>query len=138
MFANELVSNFRDFLIACWPSMLEVTTYVDWDNDSYFVYEWLEMNWKFLVERQLVEGEQALPLYGFFGLRNENDNATHRMMCWNKNPELCYQFLHFVAKLDGQSRMEPPFDFIEVLDVETDNRLILPYDGVIFFMAPIP
>jgi hypothetical protein len=56
---TDHILKFRAFLIAVWPSFDQFMMKHDWNDDGNFIDEWLEANWEFLVERELL-GNQGL------------------------------------------------------------------------------
>lgn len=54
---HQLIVNFQQFMLACWPQLTQVMQSLDWDNDPYFVDNWIQANWELMVEKQLgIEG----------------------------------------------------------------------------------
>ena len=45
---------FRDFLVSAWPHLDLMMNNHDWDTDEKFIGEWIQVNWEFLVERELL------------------------------------------------------------------------------------
>ncbi len=48
------INLFRNFLIAAWPSLDSLMDNHDWEDDGMFTCEWLQVNWEFLVEREIL------------------------------------------------------------------------------------
>ena len=55
----------------------------DWDDDGGFIDEWLQVNWEFLVERELLEKKGFLKSYPprTIALPFPNAVATHVIIC---------------------------------------------------------
>ena len=55
----------------------------DWDDDGSFIREWLQVNWEFLVERELLEKKGFLKPYTYSNHRITFPNAvaTHVIIC---------------------------------------------------------
>ena len=60
---NELVSSkrltkqielFRQFLVSGWPNLDALMEHHDRNNDMAFSDDWIQTNWEFLVERELL------------------------------------------------------------------------------------
>ncbi len=123
---EELVLNYRGFLVDAWPTMKAILAEWDWDSSPYFVDEWMQANWELLVERPL---DIKLPPYGL-------DRSTkcryidpgvmpsHEILVTESGsiqpPRL--RFLCFETNRDGVSRFEPPFDRVFVEDPKTTKR----------------
>ena len=45
---------FRDFLIATWPHLDKAMEEHDWEDDLDLSDDWIQMNWKMFVERELL------------------------------------------------------------------------------------
>jgi hypothetical protein len=58
------VKSFRDFLVASWPLLDTLMKGHDWGEDVCFSDEWIQVNWEFLIERELLgEGKYIFPLF---------------------------------------------------------------------------
>lgn len=143
MSINQLIINFRSFLIACWPSMSEILEQLDWDESPYFLDDWIQANWELMVEKQILDPGQLLVPYGYCSSPEcrytyKDENLTHRVTCKkNGQPVPQYNFFCFVAKSDGVSKIEPPFDFVNVEDFKTGDRLSLPFKDVDFLVQEV-
>lgn len=143
MSINQLIINFHDFLISCWPSISRIVEELNWDDNPYFIENWIQANWELIVEVQILESGDFLVPYGYersseCRYTKKGSNLTHRVICKQKNqPEYRYGFLCFVTNNDGVFKLEPPFDFIDVEDLCTGARLSLAFDDVEFFIEKI-
>ncbi len=60
---TDQILKFRDFFIICWPQLDKFILEHDWDDDVDFIDDWIQVNWEFLVERELLGKEgYLLPL----------------------------------------------------------------------------
>lgn len=143
MSINQLIVNFHSFLIACWPNILEIMEQLNWDDSPYFLDNWMQANWELIVEQQALESGHLLVPYGYdssSGCRytSKDEKLTHRVKCKKKGQlESRYNFLCFVSKSNGAFKIEPPFDFIDVEDYKTGDRLSLAFDEVDFSVEKI-
>lgn len=133
MSANDLISNFRNFLITSWPCLSNVLGILDWDRSPYFLDYWIQANWELLVEQQLLENDQFLRPYGYGAspgcrLIGKESITTHQFVCVRKGRKDSrkFVFLAFVASKGDGYKIEPPFDHVDVEDVLNGNRLTLP------------
>ncbi len=122
------IIKFRDFLVHSWNDLDLLMANHDWDDDVWFTDEWLQVNWEFLVERQLLHDSGFLKSYFFCNVRvtHPNTDATCEIICKPKNNEylvddatgynisshveLCFGY--FVNKMDKGYGIYPPFDFL--------------------------
>ncbi len=143
MSINQLIINFRSFLIACWPNISKILEQLDWDGSPYFLDNWMQANWELIVETQTLELGQLLSPYGYKSSSKcrytyKNAKLTHRVTCKkNGSSEPQYNFLCFVSKKDGVFKIEPPFDFIDVEDIKTGDRLSLAFGEMDFSIEKI-
>lgn len=138
---NQLIINFQYFILACWPQVSLIMEHLNWDENPYFIDEWLQSNWELLVEKQLGSDKVLLPSYGYDPSPNSRYTKvgvepTHRIVCKALNNEKHYHFLKFVSKNGGALAFEPPFDFVAVKNAE--NKIeYLKAENVEFFVEPI-
>ncbi|MGI9279061.1 MAG: hypothetical protein ACR2PX_05440 [Endozoicomonas sp.] len=143
MSLNELIRNFRCFLLSSWPQFVKVQKHLDWDENPYFFDIWLQANWELMVEFQALERDQYLTPYGYdnsAGCRhiNKDKMATHRLVCKsssNKNEES--YFLCFSTKIGRGCQLSPPFDWVDVEGKVTGKRFSMPLKDVTFFLETI-
>ncbi|MCH1430721.1 MAG: hypothetical protein GWP59_08715 [Chlamydiales bacterium] len=45
---------FRDFLVASWPYLDDLMDNHDWEDDGWFIQDWLDINWQHLVGREVL------------------------------------------------------------------------------------
>lgn len=143
MSINQLIINFHSILVSSWPSMSKILEHLDWDESPYFLNDWMQANWELMVEKQALGQGQFLAPYGYdssAGSRYtyKDCKLTHQVTCKKKGkPTSQYYFLCFVSKLDGAFKIEPPFDFIDVVHIETKDILTLALEEVEFSIVPI-
>lgn len=65
MSINPLIINFHSFLISCWPSISKIVEELNWDDNPYFIENWMQANWELIVEGQILESENLLVPYGY-------------------------------------------------------------------------
>lgn len=128
---NATIAIFRHFLVASWPSIVDVLNNIDWDEDVYYLDYWLQANWELIVERLLLNrGEQLYP----YGFDRSSDcrygksiaRPTHRVVCRKHTDSKDeFDFLCFVSKNGNSIKIEPPFDLAYVEHKATKNRTCL-------------
>ena len=139
---HQLILNFQQFMLACWPQLTRVMQSLDWDDDPYFVDNWIQANWELMVEKQLgIEGVSLLP-YGYNtspGSRytRVGASATHRVICKLKDSENRLAFLSFISKVGGELKLEPPFDNVCVKNLNTNETTSWLIGDVEFFIDKI-
>ncbi|MEQ5777157.1 hypothetical protein J4E05_16665 [Thalassospira sp. NFXS8] len=140
---NQLIFNFRGFLISSWSNVMEILEHLDWDNSPYFLDDWMQANWEFFVEKRALESEQFLVPYGGNSssecrYTDKGRVLTHRVTCKKKGESKSqYYFFKFVTKDDGCIRIWSPFDYIYVEDIKTGDRFYLAFDEVEFSVDQI-
>lgn len=116
---EDLVLNFKCFMISSWPQLENIMGNLDWDDQPYFLDDWLQANWELIVERQLEIEGIVLPAYGY----NQDTEArytkvgfseTHKVVCNIAGVDKEKLFLKLVSKSDAGFSLEPPFDHVLV------------------------
>ncbi|CAG9000319.1 MAG: hypothetical protein CENE_02314 [Candidatus Celerinatantimonas neptuna] len=139
---HQLMLNFQQFMVACWPQLTQVMQNLDWDNDPYFVDKWIQANWELMVEEQLGRKGITLLPYGYDSSPNSRytrvgASATHRVICKLKDTENRLAFLSFISKAGGELKLEPPFDNVCVKNLDTNDITSLLIDDVEFFVDKV-
>lgn len=144
MTISYLIQNFRNFMITSWPCLSNLFYELDWDKFPYFIDDWIQANWEFLVEQQILEDNQFLHPYGGLSssncrITNKNVEMTHQVFCMQKTQirDKKYLFLSFVTKDDNGYKVEPPFDYVYVKDIENGRLIVLPFEQLDFFIESL-
>jgi hypothetical protein len=125
----------------------------DWDDDGSFICEWLQVNWEFLIERELLEKNGFLKSYTYDNFRITHPNAipTHEIICKPKaNKQLIDDktkaiipaektlgFAGFKRKLERGYGFYPPFDFLTAFTQDRKYFYLFFVPDVEFIMRPI-
>lgn len=122
-----MLINFQQFMLNSWPQMDQIMRGLDWDNDAYFIDRWIQANWELMVEKQIDAGDITLPPYGYDSNPNSRYTragvvADHRIVCKLKKNQEKYAFLGFTSKAGDKLKLEPPFDYVCV--VELNSKII--------------
>ena len=141
MSIDQLVRNFHKYILACWPQLNLIMENLDWDEDPYFIDNWLQANWELMVEKQLGNSKVILAPYGY-DINPDNRYMmsgapfTHRVICELLDSRDSYFFLEFSTTERGAVKYAPPLDFVAV---ENQNNKIeyLQLDKVNFSLATI-
>lgn len=139
MSIEEIVLNYRRFLIESWPSLSRVLDNLDWDQYPYFLENWEQANWELLVEGQVGE-KYRLPPYGFARspnarYLNQGTESTHQIICLKQEKSLKtkYRFLCFsTVDSEGANKIAPPFDCVNVENFGDKERFVLPLKNLGF------
>ena len=145
MLISDLINNFRTFLILSWPCLSSILEKLDWDESPYFLENWLQANWELLVEQQILEDKQFMRPYGYDASPNCRFNSkgsvtTHQVICTlnGGGDGKKYIFLAFVTTSNGSNyKIEAPFDYVDVEEVNTGNRITLPIEKVDFSLETV-
>jgi hypothetical protein len=137
MSTNQLILNFQKYILSCWPQLSVIMGNLDWDNDPYFVDNWVQANWELMVEKQLLDKEQFLPPYGYdvkpeCRHTNIGKAATHRVLVSMKGDDKKYCFLSFTSKDLNSTKFEPPLKDVSVKDLSTGDISYLELNKVNF------
>lgn len=110
----RVIEQFRSFLNRAWPTVSAVLREHDWDNDAYFLEDWLDQNWSLLVGRQIVgKGGDFQPLC--IGT-NEVGKHHHRFSLRSVKP-IVADFVALGASSDGFA-IEAPFDTVKLMEAD--------------------
>ena len=138
---------FREFLNASWSCFSALRTQSVWEDNHTLIREFLQANWRVLVESQLLPSGGRLPRY-FTCLRPRGpaaseEHPTHYIKCEMPGSKFDLvdrrvALLGIVNRLDTGSGVYPPFDHVEMYPVETSKVLIAPFHMVRFILAELP
>jgi hypothetical protein len=142
MTAHQLILNFQQFILACWPQLSMVMEHLDWDDDPYFIDYWFQANWELMVEKQLGNAEVVLAPYGYDASPNSRytkvgTKSTHRVLCKVEGVTGKYVFMSFVSEDDGNRKLEPPFDRISAKEVSGGEIFLFDLGDVEFELEKI-
>lgn len=135
---NQQIENFRQFLISAWPHVDNLMENHDWHDDGDFLDQWVQVNWEFLVERELLGPNQFLSPFEFVFLRKRrvthpNSTPNYAIICKpkenslliddkTKNPipdNLTLIFQGLGKKIQTSCGLYPPFDYANLIAFET-------------------
>jgi len=125
------LERFKSFLVSAWPVITEVLGDHDWDCDAYFLEDWLDLNWKLLVCRQLLGKEGELQPFAVATKEIEKKRYNHRL-------ESIEGRKIFVSLGTGDRAFEiaPPFDKVKVLNQNGVSE-VLPWSSLRFELKSI-
>ncbi len=126
------ILKFRNFLLDSWHDLDLLMSNHNWDDDGGFISEWLQVNWEFLVERELLEKNRFLTPYAFINKRitHPSARATNEIVIFSESNNamidastrkvisspLKLHFGGFVSKVDSGYGIYPPFDYVTALE----------------------
>lgn len=147
------ILKFRDFLVHSWSDLDRLMENHDWDDDGDFTHEWVQVNWEFLVERELLEKKGFLKSYIFDDYRVTWSGMapTHEIICKSKSRnelvadqtqlsiplDTKLQFGGFVTRRNPGYGWYPPFDYITVFTPKKKRMYELAVNDVDFFLCQI-
>ena len=145
------VRHFRDFLVSAWPYLDQMMNNHDWEDDGWFSDDWIQVNWEFLIERELLGISRYLaPLSRNQRITFPEVSATYKIVCdvnkivelrdWPKK-RLNYEgeelfICGFRTRRSISFRLYPPFDFIEVRTLDRKKCISFPLIAAHFFSNP--
>lgn len=126
----RVMAQFREFLLNSWPALQPILQNHDWDEDAYFLEDWLDRNWDLLVGRQLLGRKANLqPLSAGF---NNIKNGKYPI-CIRAEAPIRGTFVSMGTCEDGFS-LAPPFDKVKIL--KDDGMVeILPLTAISFRLS---
>lgn len=153
---TEHILKFRHFLLSSWNDLDLLMEDHDWHDDGDFTDDWLQVNWEFLVERQLLKGTGFLNTIGIYSeqprITSPQAQCTHLILCTVKDgKELidCFSgtklpkesmllFRCFYKNQGTNLGLYPPFDHVEVTSLfGKKERFCFKVNEVDFFLCPI-
>lgn len=155
MNVNEQLLWFRKFLLDSWEDLDHLMKDHDWEDDGDFIDEWLQVNWEFLVERQLLKKNGFLNSYGIYykepRVTNPTAKITHLIVCRAKNNQTLFDdqsgiplpenhlwiFRCFYKKLEVSHGIYPPFDTVGLILDDGKTRFYVHPDDVDFFLCAV-
>ncbi len=152
---TDHIRKFRDFLNACWPHLDSLMEDHDWDDDGKFSTDWLQANWEFLVERELLEKRGFLTPFSLFYSQNRmtypEKTSTHSVIAKStKNlfdlrdpkhmlpPAHTFRLFCFLTHKRNAFGLYPPFDLANLFDETTQKEVIVSFDDVRFYLDRYP
>lgn len=156
---NELnvsgqILKFRNFLLDSWEDLDSLMETHDWEDDGRFTDDWLQVNWEFLVERQLLKGKGFLNSYGIYHAKarvtEPQAEMTHEIVCKSKDakslidvrtgeiiPRIELIFSCFLTRVDNSFGLYPPFDYAVLVSIDRKQRFHVHVDQLEFFLHRI-
>jgi hypothetical protein len=146
------ILNFRNLLNSSWPYLDALMESHDWDEDGSFVDDWIQMNWQFLIERELLgKGKYLAPLEWNNRITFHAERANYKVICeipadlemkdWilksnnYEGEELL--IIGFRSLKDISYGLYPPFDFAEVRSYDKNKTYIIPINCCRFLLKSI-
>jgi len=126
------IERFRNFLNSTWPALTEILKEHDWDDDAYFLEDWLDENWNLLVGRQLLG--QGNILQPFAVATNEINKGNYSYRLESKGDRKLFVSL---GSGEGTFKIAPPFDKIKVVS-QSGVSEVVPWASLQFELKKIP
>lgn len=144
---------FRDFLVHSWKNLDLLMEQHDWESDGSFITDWIQVNWEFLVERELLRKTGFLKSYSYddFRVTFPDAVATYEIICKpieHKQliddrtgaiiPDVEKLFFGgFENKMEFGYGCYPPFDFITAFTKNKKLYYELPVVNLEFYLTQI-
>ena len=148
---TKQIINFRDFLNASWPFLDKAMKDHDWDSDENFIDDWLQVNWEFFLERELLKGKgfltelsvmltgritkpEALANYTVLVKSDKYicDIKNQKALPFDKNLRL-YSFSSLYK--NGGYGLYQPFDLVDLVIDATKELFIVPIADLKFYLV---
>lgn len=125
------IGGFRDFLNSTWPVIAAILEDHDWDDDAYFLEDWLDANWQLLVARQLLGKDGDLQPFAVA----TNDVTKKRFAYRFESPGERRIFVSLGA-VRKSFEIAPPFDMMKVMN-QNGSIEILPWLSLEFELRKV-
>ena len=154
---TDQVIKFRGFLVASFPHLMLLMDEHDWDDDVHFLTDWEQINWEFLVERELLgKGKYltplAAPLKPGFRTMHREIQFTHSVVTKisvdmvdfrteERVPKDCWLRLRGFSSPSkgGGVAWGPSFEFADLaLDTKRKTLFYLPIEELKFYIVEYP
>ena len=135
---------FRQFLVSSWPNLDALMEHHNWDNDMGFSDDWIQANWEFLVERELLgNGIYLSPLsavttrkiqfgYSVCTLVKKDLINLRNGKSVPKNTRM--RFFGFCTALEKGFGLYPPFDLANLVINSSKEFVIAPFSELEFYL----
>ena len=149
---TKQVNLFVDFLVKSWPSLDDLMYDHDWDEDGYFSSNWMQVNWEFLVERELIKGQGFLTeIEGSARVTYPQAKATHKVLCKVKDPVILIDWIKktenhegeylilegFLTPVETSFGLYPPFDYVDIRTIDNKKIYRAPLNQCQFYITSI-
>ncbi len=149
---TDQINYFRKFLIAAWPFLDKMMQNHDWDSDMGFTDDWMQANWEFLVERELLgAGNYLYPLRLGKRAVSLDVQPNYKIICQLKNHIALVDWIKkaenyqneelliysFCAKYQLTFGLYPPFDFVKIGTLDRKKIYVVPFDECTFWLKSI-
>ncbi len=147
------ILNFRNFLLHSWHDLDLLMSNHNWDDDASFTLEWLEANWEFLVERELLEKGNFLRPYYYTNRRitYPNEKPTYEIICKAKPGNYLIDdkngikipndiqliFGGYVSRQNPGYGWYPPFNYVTLFTSEKKELFRAQIETLEFFICKI-
>lgn len=142
------ILNFRNFLNSAWPCLDALMESHDWDDDGYFTFNWMQANWEFLVERELLgKGRYLLPLEWNNRITFPSGGAQYKIVCEFKDKRELKDLILKTSNFNGEELLiigfytsagiYPPFDQVEVRTHDNKKVYVVPITSCRFMLKLI-
>lgn len=144
---TSFVLRFLEFLNNTGKCINDLMNEHDWDNNDDFSLDWMEANWKFLLENEFLSGngfvtpysilvdkkmlvKSSKPLYSVFAEWNEEVKDVKSCKIIDKQDR--FRFLCFTNITD----LNTPYKYAELYSDRTQKRFYVEIDKIVFIFEP--
>jgi hypothetical protein len=122
---TQTIERFRKFLVASWPAFQAILHEHDWDNDAYFLEDWIDSNWQLLVGRPLFGNE--VKIQPMSASTNDIKKKKYKLCLRSESP-IVGTFISLGTLKEGFS-LNAPFDMVRIL-TDSGTEEVLPLFSV--------
>ena len=149
---TKQVNLFTDFLVKSWSSLSDLMDDHDWDDDGDFTSDWMQVNWEFLVERELIKGQGFLTEIEWSArVTYPQAKATHKVICKVKDPVILIDWIKktenhegedlilegFLTPVETSFGLYPPFDYADIRTIDNKKIYRAPLNQCQFYITSI-
>lgn len=145
---------FRDFLVASWPLVDQLLAGNDQEDDGDVFTEWIQANWEFLMERELLGtdcGGQLEALEIGRRITSPDRQISYTIICRISNQtelvdvtnKKCnykgedLSLIGFFSRSETNFDLHPPFDFVKLRTANREKVFMMPLKHCTFYLTPI-
>lgn len=149
------IITFREFLLTSWNDYHNLVAGHLHEMDSDFLDDWIQANWEFLVERELLQNQGYVNSIGVSypqpRITYPDAECTYLVLCHSKSiagefdinkkikltKDSSFIFRCFFSKVDDNLILSPPFDLIGGSFIGSGELFFFELNQIEFILHPV-